>query len=250
MAKKNCLESLVDNLKPVYKIGFYRKFEVDELCEVFLSPSIAVVFGWSVVLWCLISMWYYVRLAASSWAAHIPFDFERFQQCSDDDFRMMMHPTGSCWNTYTLCVVIFGLLVVPISLMELSQQKFVQVSMGTIRFVGVLLMFFYCLIALVSDDFLPENEEKSDLKSMWLKFDVIGGLAVIPVASHALPYQLLIPSFVQPVPDKEKLHFLLAASVSTCFVVYAVVGVTVALHFQSQLVETSSLSWVNQFLAK
>ena len=226
---------------PRYDIRSERKFEVDELCRMFLGVKTSLLYGWSVVLWCLLSMWYYVTVAASAWAAHIPFSS---QQCSDDDFRLMLHPDGPCWNTYTVCVLLFGVVAVPISMMELTEQKVIQVGLSLVRLLAVILMVGYCTISLFSN----QTDEKYDgheiQQNVWLRVDLIGGMSVVPVVSHALSCQSLIPSFVQPVANKRNLHWLLAAAVFTCASVYGIVGVTVASHFKDQLVETSTLSWV------
>lgn len=241
---------------PSYGIRTERKFEVDELCRIFLGRKTGLLYGWSVVIWCILSMWYYVTVAASAWAAHIPFNSEYFQQCSDDDFRLLIHPVGACWNTYTVCVVIFGIIVVPFSMMDLTEQKIIQIVLSCVRLLAVTLMVVYCFVALVTETGGEQNYDNNnnkdydnnnvnkDSSTVWLRVDLVGGMAVIPVISHALSCQSMIPSFVQPVADKRKLHWLLSVAIFACACVYGVVGVTVASHFQGQLVETSTLSWV------
>lgn len=257
---------------PKYEIRLTRKFEPIELCEVFLTQwgKYSYMMIWT--LNCFLTGWSFTTVAGSAWATNIPFNTPTVEQCTADDFLGALIPEYTpCRNAYMLCVLIFAMIVVPLSLLDLTEQAFLHTVLGILRFVTIGMIVIYCVVKLStgtnecsftlesnatqllnSSNFSPENstfltEEFgfSDLSRIVFRFDVKGWLISIPVFTFALMLHQGIPSLTHPIREKHFLQQFMIAMFGIAAISYLSLGVVVPLWFKANIQETCTLNWVS-----
>eukprot|EP00118_Oscarella_pearsei_P021951 m.250263 g.250263 ORF g.250263 m.250263 type:complete len:487 (+) comp40314_c1_seq3:60-1520(+) len=227
----------------VVLVGDKRKFEVGEMCRMFIHPWVGHIYDISLLFSTCLCLWAYGALAASSWSSEIAFSGSTFRQCDGGDFLHKLRPDGACWNAYSVCILIFGAIVVPLSCLDLQSQVAFQIIMGCFRILLMVSMSAYSLAETVQ-----RNATISTLDSqrhIWLHFDFRQWFSgVIPVVSAALTVHPMIPTFCQSVRNKKQLRSIFVAALSMAAILYTLVGITVALFFASEVNETCTLNWI------
>ena len=231
-----------------------RKLEINELCALFVGNWARVFFTIIISISVPLILWAYGALAASAWSSNIPFDSSTFGQCDDADFRGHQRPSNErCWNSYALCVLFFGCIVVPLSCMEIKEHKVMQLVLGAVRFVMIVSMSIYSLVGEIEHLECVEtrssraqpNRTVDECREVWTSFHIERWIVVFPVTSYAYILHFAIPTLMQQTRDKKRSGVLVIAVfvVTTCL--YVLVGVSVAVRYKDQVVETCSLSWVS-----
>ena len=225
-------------LMSLCRIRTGRRFELQELCGLFVGKPAAV--------FCTILVTVYlcdfttVVIASTALAVNAPVgDHGTFVRCSEEDFQHYIHPVGACWNTYSLTVLVFGTLSLLVALAELGELRLLQTVLAVVRFTTVGAMVVYCVVAeIIHKDDAP-NE-----KIPWFQFSFKGWLTAIPVLVYANLTHVSIPTISDPVDNKKGLGKMWAGVFFTTSVFCGVLGVTVAIHFKSDVNEVASLNWV------
>jgi amino acid permease len=266
---------------PRYEIRCTRKFEPIEVCEIFLNQwgKYAYMIIWS--LNCFLTGWSFTTVAASAWSTNIPFSSSTIQQCAGEDFLRVLIPQNQpCWHAYMICVLLFAVIVVPLSLLNLSEQALLHMTLGLLRFVTIAIIIFYCVVKLSigtnecdftvthnASLFLNENSTDadfftsdntslfsaieygfSDLSRVVFRFDVKGWLVSIPIFTFALMIHQGIPALTHPIKEKHFLRQFMVAMFGIATISYLSLGVVVPLWFKANIQETCTLNWVSHFL--
>lgn len=248
-------------LLPKFEITLQRKFEFTELCRTFLGSygeySIAAVLVVNSILIC----WACATVAGSSLASNISYNFGSLERCRDSEFHHRAIPGDGCKHSYRFSVFLYSVAVIPLCLVELSEQKYLQLILGIFRFVIVGCMGTYSIIKLFGDDDYPKsypvdcnstvscdpNEVLGDF-DYWhefSRFGLKGWLTSVPVLFYAQLLHAGIPKLTHPVKQKQYLRGFLLAVFTTSSVLFLFVGVTVALWFKKDTEETCTLNFVS-----
>lgn len=228
----------IQDKRSPFRITTGRKFEVTELCRIFIGRLGGSVYMVIVLFYLWIGQWLTAPVAGTAWSTLLPVDNGVFRQCTHDDFKGVNHPTGGCWNLYALCVLFFGFIVVPMSCLDIKEQQVIQVFMTLMRFVLIGCIIIYSISAEIID-----SEKHSHKSIPWFDFHANGFLAAIPVVVYAQMLHLSIPTLVQPVSNKRVLTRLLTAVLVTTTIIYGLLGVTVAIYQKSDINEVCTLNW-------
>ena len=113
---------------PRFEITVRRKFEIAELCEVFVGKYLKFVYLVMFTLVGFLTLWSFAIVAGSSWSINIPLNFGNAEQCSEDAFLHNTVPSGGCLYTYYFSLAIFALIVVTLSMLDLKEQAVIQSS--------------------------------------------------------------------------------------------------------------------------
>lgn len=243
---------------PVFEIKLNRKFEPSEMCEVFFGRYMKIIYIIVLSLYIYMAAWSFTTVAGSAWASNLPFNTSSLHRCEFDDFNRVLLPVEpGCVNTYRLCVFMYGVIVVILSLIELTDQKILQIIFGILRFVTMGGMILYCIVKVAeahgesphnATEF--QNSTVLSLGDAFTHFDGRAWLVAVPVFVYSQITHQGIPSISAPIKAKKHLgHFLRVVFVST-FVVYTAVGVFVAMYWQDTIQETSTLNWVRSSVAR
>eukprot|EP00118_Oscarella_pearsei_P008520 m.44402 g.44402 ORF g.44402 m.44402 type:complete len:507 (+) comp33515_c0_seq2:45-1565(+) len=253
MARAESYTSGMENTRREWRIALVsseRKFEVGDLCRLFIHPWFGHIYDAVVTFNVIIILWIYGTLAASSWSSEIPFSGHTFRQCDSDDFLHRLHPDGRCWNAYSVCLLIYGVVVVPLSCLDLHSQVVFQTVMGIFRIVVILSMSIYSLAGAITRNSTElattGNKTPGEFtqRHIWLHFDFAQWFGVIPVVSFALMVHFMIPTFCQSVGNKKHLRQIFTTALCMATGLYIIVGITVAMYFAADVNETCTLTWL------
>lgn len=248
----NSVSATKDHL-PKFEITVKRKYEISELCDIFvhkyLKYAYLVLFG----LFGFLACWSFSTVAGSAWASRIPFNFGATEQCSETAFLHTVLPSGGCRYAYYFSLFLFALIVVTLSLVDLKEQAFIQLALGVMRFTTIFAILVYCIVRLAEGgdaciDKLGTNSTAPlniRLKDIVFKFDAKGWVVAIPVFSFAFLFHTGIASLTHPIKQKKHLHWLLVCMFVASTISYLSLGVIVPLWFGAAIQETCTLNWVS-----
>ena len=220
-----------------------------ELCSIFLGKRVGSLYLAILVFYLWLALWVNAPIAGSAWSTLLPLNFGVFEQCTQQDFIGKYRPENGCWNSYALCVVFFGIIVVPISCLDIKEQELFQVVMSFLRFVLIGGLVLYSFAAEVSGFHpgasLGDSEVISESHVRWTKFNVDGLLAALPVVVYAQFLHIAIPTIAQPISDKTKLVWVISLVFATTTSLYGLLGLTVAIHHKDAINEVCTLNWMS-----
>ncbi|EDV23112.1 uncharacterized protein TRIADDRAFT_58062 [Trichoplax adhaerens] len=238
-----------------------RKFEITELCGCFFGKNVKLLCLLIVYVQITLASWSFTTVAASTWSSNIPFgNTTTLRQCTPEDFADNVIPTElGCLNSYRLCVGIYGVLVIILSCLELTEQKIIQIIMGLLRFFVVTFMCINSLYAYAvahgnshsvgnSVDIgqmnnLPDyNTTLSNANPVFYSFE--GWLQAIPIFVYAELMHLGLPSMLEPVADKRNLHRLIVGVFCIMGFIYIFIGITISIRFQGSVAQIATLNWI------
>lgn len=200
-----------------------RKLEITELCDIFLGPFGKHVYTAIVSIYMYGTLWAYATVFANSFAAHLNI--------------------GT--YSYQFYLLVFGCIVGPVSLMEFSEQVFVQVSLSVFRVV----MMFAMIATVLSAHFSGLHQFGEDHGSHWdeeiERVDFSSLHFLMPIAAYAYIFHHSVPSLAHPVADKSSLVKLFATALVLSMVFYVAVGAVVSLYFGVETLPSSNLNWVS-----
>ena len=246
---------------PVYEIDNTRKFELTELCELFLGSTGKVLYILVLSLQLLVSCWLYITVAVTSWSINIPWNISASAHvCQPQEFHNVILPTRiECRTTYRFYVFCFALIIVPLSCIDFRKQKFFQVFTTMFRFMAVLLMTSHAIYYFIQEEvqvskvgnfstqfnasFVPALQVTSS-KAV-LIHDGTKWLLCIPVMVYAQTLHQAIPVLCHVVKKQYSYKQLFTWVFVATSLLYCVYGTTVAFVFSHKTLENSALNWVS-----
>lgn len=205
-----------------------RKYEMTELCEIFLGTTGMHVFSLTLAVYLYGSLWAYGTVFANSLTANFPLG----------DY------------SYYIYLVFFAFIVIPTSCLELAEQVTLQMIYSACRVLMVVLMIGTVLVAYYRtestyiDTSLPEEEQIAQEfgKNLW---NWEGLHIILPIALFANIFHHSIPALSEPVNDKKYLHYIYIVTLLCCYVAYTLIGVILALYFGDSILSSSNLNWMD-----
>jgi amino acid permease len=159
-----------------------RKFDLTELCQLFFGRRGLQAYGIAVVLDIYGFLWAYSSVFAAAMANTFP----------------IMGPGVDCYPVY---IVIFAIIVVPMSFLELSEQAIIQVFLSGCRIAMILLMVLTPIAATTfgSSDNIEDSshsiphfgEQMEPVGAPWFNFSNVDEM--IPVIVFAVLFHQAIP---------------------------------------------------------
>ena len=136
--------------------------------------------------------------------------------------------------------LLFALLVLPLSLVDLESQITVQAAMAVARFVAIFIMIIGSLYALWSDplDNLSPSASPPYLAppapgKMSYTWDFTGFGVVFSTALFSQLFQHSVPGLIRPLPpaDRPNVNGIFGAALGTTCFLYLLLGITAAVYF-------------------
>ena len=244
---------------PKYEILTTRKFELTELCNIFVGRWFKVFYLLVVIIASFIVLWTYSTVAGSAWATNLPLNFGSLRMCTEDEFQDNIYPQGSgCLNAYRFCVFLFAVIVLPLSLLDLKNVGAIQTIFGLFRFAIIGAMVLYALVNIVMNGFLggaiaePANgtaamatgNATGSALDFVLGFSFTGWLSAIALFTSALNLHPGLATLTQPIKEKKPLGWFVLSVYSTVVVFYILMGILLTLWFGIDVNSTITLNWV------
>ena len=240
---------------PKYEILVTRKFELTELCQVFVGRWFKVFYLLVVITASFIVLWTYSTVAGSAWSTNLPLNFGPLRMCTEEEFQDNIYPKGSgCLAAYRFCVFLFAVVVLPLSLLDLKNVGVIQTIFGGLRFAIIGAMVLYALFNLGIGGLqggvpLSANGTESNLTGNVLSdfvygFSFTGWLSAIALFTSALIIHPGLSTLTHPIKNKKPLGWFVLSIYGTVAVFYVLMGVILTLWFGSDVNSTITLNWV------
>ena len=251
------------NTKPNFHITIMRKFELSEMCELFVGRWLKIVYLLLLTAYIFLALLSYSAVTGSAWSVNIPLNFGTLEECTDQDFLHQILPHGRCLNAYRFCLFLFAVVVIPLSLLDLKEQAIVQLILGLLRFFTLGAIIIYCFFYVVQgytitscEDPLPisknvymnmnnTSHDITPIKDILIHFNFAGWVVSIPVFVYAFLLHNGIPALTHPIKEKNWLRCYFNVIFLTMTILYASLGVVVSLWFRDCTNETCTLNWVS-----
>ena len=261
--------------EPDYRISIYRKFEIAELCQIFVGKWFKYTYLFILTVEQFLTNWSFASVAASAWASKIPYTFGKMTMCNDDAFHHQILPSGGCLYTYYFSLCLFGVIVVTLSMLDLKEQASVQVVFGIARLLTIAGIIIYPLAKLINANggdacqelyprssvtnltaaidnrttpmiLLQNSSHYFSYKDIAFKFDPKGWVMSTPVFIFSFLFHQSISSLTHPVKQKKYIHWMVTAVTITCALGFVLLGIVVPLWFKTSVQETVTLNWVRK----
>ena len=231
-------------------------FEVSELCKIFLGKSVARVYTLVMAIYLYCSLWAYSTVFANSLAARLPISsFSSSASASAYSANDTAPDDGGF--SFSVYLLLFALITVPSSLLELNEQVFVQVTLSLCR-VAMLAVMISTIIAApiqqglktlpgggdASQIFGPFTPAPSTHTATLLEAVHLNKVyLMLPMAAYATIFHHSIPAISHPVKDKKQLGRIYITALGFCFVGYTLLAITVSSYFGENTKISSNLNW-------
>ena len=259
---------------PDFRVLRTRGFETSELCEIFFNKFGKYIYLITVVAFCFFVSLGLAVVVSSVWATNIPLNFGPFAQCSYDAFHNEIIPKDdSCRYSYYFCLMLFGLIVVPLSVMNLKEQAVIQAIFGLLRFLMIAMILVYCIVKLFEGGNICKEtqigtsnpnqsnvtvscsieetvqnvtaENLIEMHDIIARFDWKSWLVAIPVFTYPFMLHLGIPGLTHPIGKKKYLWQFILCTYTFLALVFLCLGVVVPLWFRNETQEAVVLNWVS-----
>jgi amino acid permease len=212
------------DVQPVNRIVAFTKVSYTQFCGVFGGPAGKACAQLVVVCYCYGALWAYVATFSSS-LAMVVFEFAvPTERCN-----IYRNPSAACQNTYYASVAFYALLVVPLSLMEITEQQVLQLVLTFYRFLAFALMLATVCVSLAVDGPMPSTAPPGE-PSLWsLKWAGFG--LMFPSAAVALCVHYNLPDALTPCRAKSHLRLIVTGAQLTALFFYVAIGALCAIHF-------------------
>ena len=212
----------------------HRRIEMNELVDIFLGKRARRVYELLLCVYMIGALWSYTAVFSQSLATQLPI--------------------SGVDNSYVLYLLIFAVIVLPLTCMEMTELKPLAISLAIFRFVSLGMMILTSLLALfhypyVDNSTSPPTVPSSASSAPYvsdIRAVVAAGLAtVFPVSIYSQIFHHSVPGLSHPLRAKSQLPAVFSSVLLTTFSLYAALGITVGLYYGSSVRDVCTLSWTH-----
>ena len=237
---------------PDFTLLLTRKFESSEMCEIFYGRYMKYIYIVIYAVYMFFTYWASATVAGTAWSTNLPLNFGSLSQCGEDSFHHSLAPKDQgCLGAYRFCIMLFAIIVIPLSLVELTEQKHLQILLGLMRFFTFGCLIIYSVSNIISHPgYNPQNttaefNSSYDYGRQISKFNFNGWLVAIGIIVYAQILHSGIPSMTQPIKEKKWLGLFFAVVFVSTTLLYWSLGVSMSLWFKQSIEETATLNFVS-----
>ncbi len=179
-----------------------------------------------------------------------------YTQVFNDTFRSQLFPTAPSY----LPPLLFGIIVIPLSCFDLSEQVFAQVLMSILRFLSLGILLIGTIVALFTDwnnsllhealDSPSSSLEITDASShyssiFYANFSGFGVMFTTAIFSQL--FQHSVPGLIRPLKEEHKKFIpqIFAYALLTTTIIYILSGTFCVLYFGSHLQQSVNLNFID-----
>ena len=238
----------------------HRKFEISEICGLFLGWWGKYAYMILVTITAFVYMLGYSTVAGSSWAVNIPLNFDALEECNNTNFYKQVLPgVIPCRNAYWFSLFLLACIVVPLSMISLKEQAIIQIAMSILRFTALGMIFTFSLVNQTYSGTIcacdrPWRTNTSDLEQCDINSTITHALfhfnfeawtVSLPVMVSATTLQTAIPILTFPIRQKKYLRGLMVTTYIVFFSLFSLLGILVPIWWRDCINETCTLNWVS-----
>ncbi|CAM9146857.1 unnamed protein product [Ectocarpus sp. 12 AP-2014] len=201
-------------------------FQMTEMCELFGGRMLQRAFNFMLFLYMFCALWGYGAVFGEALATYAPVPF--------------LGPVGA----YRMYVVLFGMVVVPMSTLEIKEQATFQVVLTILRFVALVVMVGTILTSLHTggEPFGPGTEELVGTTPLatWR-----GMFKAVPAGIFALSLAATTPTIVSGLEQKHSVGNVVWTAMISAAVTYTGISFATAYYFGASVNGSCNVSWAN-----
>ena len=154
---------------------------------------------------------------------------------------------------YAAWLGIFACIVIPLSMLHLSEQAFVQVILSGCRILMILLMVGTPLAADLfgSDGDVDAHtgpvphfgEQTEPIGAPWI--ELRGIHKMFPAIVFSLIFHQAVPGLADEIKDKPKVGLIFGYTFVLCGIAYGLLGIVGAWYFGEEIYQSANLNWHN-----
>lgn len=217
-----------------------QKYEIVQLTELFLGRTYRNIYQCGLCFLMVTGLWAYTTVFLTSVVGKLSF------LCSSSS-------SDHCTLSYALVALLFALIVVPLSCMDLTDQISVQVTLTLVRFVSLGLMIGSAAWGMWYDytdsgvNTMHTMEQPALLPSppyaAFTSFHPhsLGLMFTTAVFSHL--FQHSVPGLIAPLKNKRSIPYVMIATLLTTFLLYATLSSVCGMYFGSKTLPSINLNW-------
>ncbi|CAB1101799.1 unnamed protein product [Ectocarpus sp. CCAP 1310/34] len=204
-------------------------FQMTEMCELFggrMLQDIKRAFNFMLFLYMFCALWGYGAVFGEALATYAPVPF--------------LGPVGA----YRMYVVLFGMVVVPMSTLEIKEQATFQVVLTIMRFMALVVMVGTILTSLYTggEPFGPGTEELVGTTPLatWR-----GIFKAVPAGIFALSLAATTPTIVSGLEQKHSVGNVVWTAMISAAVTYTGISLATAYYFGASVNGSCNVNWAN-----
>jgi amino acid permease len=146
--------------------------------------------------------------------------------------------------------LLFGLIAVPLSCIDLAEQISIQVFMSILRFVSLATLLFGTVIAMFLDPHPPDSLGNSSSHSSTTPYYQFSGFGLMfTTAIFSQLFQHSVPGLIRPLQVEAKRHVstIFSWALFTTGSIYILIGIACVLYFGSSINQAINLNFVNYY---
>ena len=228
-------------INPRFTVGQH-KFEMNSLVGLFLGKSMQRVYEATVMIYLVGALWSYTSVFASSFSSHVGLPFlNGGSTCS-----VYTDTTPGCTDLYMFYVACFAVVVIPLTCLDLTEQKPVQIALSMLRFIAVTTMISTTAVAIWSYPSSASTQHASPPFYANVSLFNWGNLGkLLPITVYSQIFHHSIPGLSQPVQEKHLLTRVYGSVLSTTFLLYSSLGLVLAVYFGAEIEQACTLNWAH-----
>ena len=232
----------------IYTISEKRKFEMTDMCKIMFGSIGRFVF---IIIFCsygILALWCFASVVGTSLSIYIPLNGSVVRKCNETEFAGVPYPQDPpCFNLYRVSVSVFGIIVTLLSLLELNEQKYIQLTFTLLRFLAfssIIIFSVYLIIhnAMYPPLALPPRLNATASHSL-TTFNIKWVLVAIPVIVYTQNMHAAIPSITHCVSSKKRLKLTLITTFATLWCIFLVLGIVASFALRNAVNENVTLNW-------
>jgi amino acid permease len=195
------------------------RYEVSDLCSIFVGKWAKMSFLFLLTVYSYGTLWSFCAVFAKAMA-------ETF-------------PIGE--YSYLIYLILYGVIVIPLTCMDVNEQIQVQVFLAFCRLVVVVFM-----VGSVFFGFSAHPEQLDHIEKTFDSAHLVHWNAlhiILPISTFAFIFTHNIPVISEPVEDKNQLHWIFLSTAILCLIGYTSIGIFVSLYYGTTIRSSCNLNW-------
>eukprot|EP00732_Lithocolla_globosa_P002135 Lithocolla_globosa_v1_NODE_1306_length_2687_cov_13.421733.p1 type:complete len:558 gc:universal NODE_1306_length_2687_cov_13.421733:2387-714(-) len=225
-----------------------KTFEMLQLCGFFLpQPWSSRGYSFCIILYLGSTLWAYASIFGTTMGETVPFPGLTGGDVTCRYYDNNEPVSQPCLNAYRMFILLFALIVIPLSFLNLTEQKVFQMMMTFFRFFVFFLMIGWCIVFMWVEPYSSTDTSSSDSSPPYLPHITWFDWSRFPISFPTLLFAQAMhhstPILTQPVSEKKKLDMIFFSVFLTTSFTYTILGITTYLYFGSDTLQSVNLNW-------
>lgn len=217
-------------------ISDHRKFEVNELCQIFLGKWGERLYELALFCYMTTGLWSFSTIFATSLTSKLPILGQTCDMSETNSF-------SECYHSYALFLIIFTCIVVPLACLDFTEQVPLQVILCACRFLVIGLMLITILAQCIKDGAVPSYSSQTTSSNLDVYFNFSGFFTIFSTLIYYQNLHPSVPILSHYVREKYYLRRMFFGALITTLALYLLEAIGISLYFGSNTKSMVTLNW-------